>query len=309
MPPHILIADPDEAFGLMLKQVLELNGSYSAEHVSSGSLALASIGSRRPDLVIIDMMLADIALATLIGAIRESVPQSRFMLIPLDGAHPADNTAIGDNGTLSKPFFIGDLAEQIAAALGTEVKPLVTMPPPQAVTPAPLPPSEVVNASPLPLPPSDSPPSRPPLHRLAQTAKPVAARPVDAPLDGVLASLAAETRAEAIFVVANGAVVEQRSDLTDARVERLLERLNTCRKAIGDLAALWGERGGFARLQLESERLLLATHDLDAASYLLVVCRSDVPLGALRLNMRSAANRLTGMLRERAALATSPNPK
>ncbi len=40
MAHHILIADPDEAFGLMLKQTLELSEAYSAEHVTSGRITL-----------------------------------------------------------------------------------------------------------------------------------------------------------------------------------------------------------------------------------------------------------------------------
>jgi len=128
MQPRILIADPDDAFGLMLKQVLELNGDYTADHVSTAERALAAAQKQSPDLLIADMSIVDVP--SLVASIRQTAPQMRVMLIPLGDALPAEMHALGVQGILTKPFFIGDLGEQIASVLGIEVKPLVELPPP-----------------------------------------------------------------------------------------------------------------------------------------------------------------------------------
>ncbi len=128
MLPRILIADPDEAFGLMLKQVLELNGDYSAEHASTSAAAVAAAQKQSPDLLIADMAIADVS--TLVASIRHASPQTRVMLIPLGDALPNNAQSLDVQGTLTKPFFIGDLGEQIANVLGIPVRPLVELPPP-----------------------------------------------------------------------------------------------------------------------------------------------------------------------------------
>jgi predicted regulator of Ras-like GTPase activity (Roadblock/LC7/MglB family) len=122
-------------------------------------------------------------------------------------------------------------------------------------------------------------------------------------------ALAVEIRAEAVFLFRNGAVLAQRSEFSGARLERLVERVVSWRQAATDLAVLLGERGGFQRRQLEGERMLLVTYDIDPATFLLALCRSDVPLGTLRLHVRSAADRIARILPQQTSLATSPNTK
>src|SRR5262249_11096739 len=125
MPVRILIADPDESFGLMLKQVLELNGEYVADALTTGAATLASAQKRKPDLVIVDAALADMSAASLVASLQLVRPGIALMLIPLGNALPEEFQRLGVRGILTKPFFAGNLGKYIADVLGTESKPHV----------------------------------------------------------------------------------------------------------------------------------------------------------------------------------------
>ena len=123
MPPRIIVADPDQGFGLMLTQMLEMDSAYVADYASNGSYALHLAREKNPQLVIIDAALADMTPPALIRALRQQSPGVRIMLIPLDGKPPSDYGELNLQGTLPKPFFAGDLAACIARALNTVTGP------------------------------------------------------------------------------------------------------------------------------------------------------------------------------------------
>jgi DNA-binding NarL/FixJ family response regulator/predicted regulator of Ras-like GTPase activity (Roadblock/LC7/MglB family) len=128
MPVRILIADPDESFGVMLKQILELNDEYVADAHTSGSATLASAHKRKPDLLIVDAALADMSAAALIASMQLIRPGISIMLIPLGNTLPDEFQRLGVQGILTKPFFVGNLGKNIADVLGTETRTLVNLP-------------------------------------------------------------------------------------------------------------------------------------------------------------------------------------
>src|SRR4051812_20752958 len=128
MPVRMLIADPDESFGLMLKQILELNGEYVADAFTTGSATLASAHKRKPDLLIVDAALADMSAAALIASMQLIRPGISILLIPLGNTLPDEFQRLGVQAILTKPFFVGNLGKVIAGVLGTETRTLVDLP-------------------------------------------------------------------------------------------------------------------------------------------------------------------------------------
>ena len=289
MPPRILIADPDQAFGLMLKQMLELNGDYQAEHVSTGALALASVRKHIPDLAIIDMAIRDVPPPLLISSIQQWAPQARVMLIPVGETVPDDIRTLPVQGILRKPFFIGDLGRQIARALGTHTKPLVHLPPPLEQADSQHKPRirQIVQT---PARPPAEPPGRSNSKQVGITQPP---RAQDSALDEVLLALARELHADAVLVLRQGALLAQHGDFDGTRLDKIVERLLLWRTAADELMSVLGERAHFQRALLEGARYCLYTYYLNETLCLLTLCRSDLPLGTARLALRAAADRIT----------------
>jgi CheY-like chemotaxis protein len=125
VPPRIIVADPDQGFGLMLAQLLETDRAFVADYVSSGSQALTLARDKHPQLVIIDAALGDMTPPALIRALRQMWPALRIMVIPFTNSLPQEYAELNLQGTLPKPFFAGDLGMWIGRALEAEVTPTV----------------------------------------------------------------------------------------------------------------------------------------------------------------------------------------
>jgi CheY-like chemotaxis protein len=122
VPARILIADPDESFGLMLKQILELSDEYTADAAQTGARALELAQKRRPDLAIVDAALADMSPAALITSLQLILPGVPIMLIPMGTTLPDEYRQMGVRTILTKPFFVGDLARNLEETLGAGAK-------------------------------------------------------------------------------------------------------------------------------------------------------------------------------------------
>lgn len=320
MPHQILIVDPDEAFGQMLVQMLSLSGDYDARSVSTSADALSAVQSAAPDLAIIDLSLSDQPPLSLIDALRQQSPSLRLMLIPLGDSLPAEYGEIAVQGVLTKPFFIGDLGEMLTKALGTETRALVDLPPPptrkgddgpakprvrqiikkladdapEKKSPAEPVPSLVPTTA---RPPAAATPDTPRARRAAPL--PVApATDSNAALDRVLSGLATEVRAEALLVMRDGILAAQRSSLPPQRIVSLTEMVGRWLALANEMATLAGEPyGHFRQLHFEGDRYHV--YALDAANGVVVVmlCRSDVPLGTVRLAFKTAVGDIVKLVR------------
>jgi CheY-like chemotaxis protein/predicted regulator of Ras-like GTPase activity (Roadblock/LC7/MglB family) len=114
---HLLVVDPNVAFGTLLRDELVRLG-HRVDVCSSGTTALSLAASDPPDLALLDMGLASpnaLVLGERLRGLRRDV---RLMLIPLMGEAPAlTANAPAIQGVLPKPFFLPELADRIGAAM------------------------------------------------------------------------------------------------------------------------------------------------------------------------------------------------
>jgi len=115
---EILIVDNNASFALMLHDSIKRETEHEVSICTSAGEAQESLSAASYDLAIVDMGLEDEDPVSLIRAMRESQKSLRVMAIPLMGKDLSDDVAsLGIQGVLTKPFFIGDLADTIEAAL------------------------------------------------------------------------------------------------------------------------------------------------------------------------------------------------
>jgi CheY-like chemotaxis protein len=268
MAARILVVDRNEAFSMMLQEMLETDGGYQVETTHRGSEALDRLRQTDYDLTIVDVDLdpADIGYRELIQAIRQIRATMRVMLIPLMGEDlPVEARRFDIQGTLSKPFFADDLLPNIQDALFRQVKPLPPPPPP-------------------------------PTH--ASTAPRKAVEPISG-VQSILSDLARETQADAVLLISSFAgetsVVAHISTLGDTQLETLAGlSLDTIRAARATACFLGQPDEPFEHNMFESETLRLYIMALSGNYYLLLVTPVSTPLGTIRHNLRRARRDLLG---------------
>lgn len=112
--------DPDIAF--ILGQALGRDPDIEARHAGCGSAALKVLEDSwwRPDCILVDYKLPDITGATVLAQIRdlpdfEDVPSIFITANP--AATIGARSALGSLGTISKPFSVVTLVDEIRALL------------------------------------------------------------------------------------------------------------------------------------------------------------------------------------------------
>jgi predicted regulator of Ras-like GTPase activity (Roadblock/LC7/MglB family) len=254
-------------------------------------------------MVIVDMGLSDVRPITLVKAIREAKPAMRLVLIPLFGQQiPPELQALKIQGILPKPFFVGDLPQIVAKAMGTES------------TAPPAPESKVAVASR-----HGPPPAREAQPAPAAGRQPVAreeAGPTAAVAPGVetpvyspetvaklqakepqivqlLKSLNREIRAESIIVTLGPHLIASAGLLNRAQSANLAALVAASTEAAARLAAFLGEPDArFEQSLHEGAEYRLYSLSLSEGLVLSLALSSDVPLGTLRYRARQAAEEL-----------------
>lgn len=106
-PLHILVVD-DEANNRKLLETLLLAEKHQVHCVASGDAALQSLGERKPDLVLLDLMMPGLDGFEVLQRIRAN-PLTRSLAVIMvtaldDAASQARLTAAGINEILLKPI-------------------------------------------------------------------------------------------------------------------------------------------------------------------------------------------------------------
>ena len=119
--PFVLVVDDEEHITEMLAMGLGFNG-FEVERASTGRGALASIEARRPDLVILDVMLPDLdgfevarRLGQADGAGR-NIPVI-FLTARDSTRDKVEGLRLGSDDYVTKPFSIEELVERVKAVL------------------------------------------------------------------------------------------------------------------------------------------------------------------------------------------------
>lgn len=118
MAKYILVASPDTSFGEILRTGLQDEGGYSVQLAANGAEVLASIGNLSFDGAIIDSLISDLPLPSLVDAIRLKHPYVKVLVIP--PTDPFSSLTLEDCGAdsfINKPVFIPDLLEIIRGLL------------------------------------------------------------------------------------------------------------------------------------------------------------------------------------------------
>jgi CheY-like chemotaxis protein len=116
---RILVVDdiPDNCF--LLQTVLESEG-YEVEVANNGRVALESIASHPPDLVLLDVMMPEMNGFEVTRCLRQnsSLPFIPILLVTgYSEPTPADGFDVGADGFIRKPIDFDDLLHQIRIIL------------------------------------------------------------------------------------------------------------------------------------------------------------------------------------------------
>lgn len=118
---YVLVVDDEDHITELLAMGLGVAG-FEVERESSGRGALESIGRRRPDLVVLDVMLPDLDGFELARRLRRAEGAGAHVPIIFLTARDAtedkiEGLRLGSDDYVTKPFSIGELTERVRAVL------------------------------------------------------------------------------------------------------------------------------------------------------------------------------------------------
>jgi DNA-binding response OmpR family regulator len=117
-PPHVLVVDDDPIVRDVLLRYLARDG-FSTEAAADGESALAAFEARRPDLIVLDLMLPRVDGFEVFRRIRESDPESAVLMLTARGRE-TDRLVGLDSGAddyVSKPFSPREIVARAKAIL------------------------------------------------------------------------------------------------------------------------------------------------------------------------------------------------
>jgi two-component system OmpR family response regulator len=119
--PRVLVVDDEEHISEMVAMGLGYNG-FEVERAASGRAALAAAETRRPDLIVLDVMLPDLDGFEVTRRLRQVEGAGRR--VPIIFLTARDTTAdkieglrLGSDDYVTKPFSIEELIERVKAVL------------------------------------------------------------------------------------------------------------------------------------------------------------------------------------------------
>jgi DNA-binding response OmpR family regulator len=116
----ILVLDDDPDLLEMMSYLLSDSG-YAVETLSGGETVFQSIEAFQPDLVLMDVMLADMDGRKICAAIKENAETSGLPVILISGTHDLAASLQqpgAPNDFVAKPFDIDHLLRRIRIQLG-----------------------------------------------------------------------------------------------------------------------------------------------------------------------------------------------
>jgi len=288
-----LIVDSDEAFATILKEGIEMGGTYQADIVTTALEARNVAARGQLAMAIVDLGLEADDPLELLQALRERHPDLRLMIIPTNGL-PDAALDLGIQGTLSKPFFMPEIPAQIESALSRAVGVAPIESEPEAVTVEAL---DTVRPPEIPVPaavaepaPEEAPPT-PPAELMAQLAR------ESNRLADHLRYLARELNADAVLLTYGAELVAYAGQFGRTEAERLAQVVSESWQASARVAAALGrEKVRFEQSLHEGEDYLLYSLATANEIVLSVALRADRPLGMIRYNAKQTAQELTPLL-------------
>ena len=117
---HVLVVDDEEFVRLLVAEILERNG-YRVEMASDGTTALTLMQARRPDLVILDLMMPGLTGWAVLERMRRAGDMPPVVILTAHGSYEAFTRVVreGVAGYISKPFSLEELLVTCARALSS----------------------------------------------------------------------------------------------------------------------------------------------------------------------------------------------
>ena len=119
--PYVLVVDDEEHISEMVAMGLGFNG-FEVDRAASGRGALDAIAKRRPDLVVLDVMLRDLDGFEVARRLRQA--EGAGTRVPVIFLTARDTTSdkveglrLGSDDYVTKPFSIEELIERVKAVL------------------------------------------------------------------------------------------------------------------------------------------------------------------------------------------------
>src|SRR5580700_9534635 len=119
--PRVLVVDDEEHITELVAMALGYNG-FECERVASGRAALEAIEHRKPDLIVLDVMLPDLDGFEVARRLRTN--EGAGTRVPIIFLTARDTTAdkvqglrLGSDDYVTKPFSIEELIERVKAVL------------------------------------------------------------------------------------------------------------------------------------------------------------------------------------------------
>jgi len=119
--PRVLVVDDEEHITELVAMGLSYNG-FDVERVGSGRAALAAVEQKRPDLIVLDVMLPDLDGFEVARRLRQT--EGAGTRVPVIFLTARDTTQdkveglrLGSDDYVTKPFSIEELIERVKAVL------------------------------------------------------------------------------------------------------------------------------------------------------------------------------------------------
>lgn len=120
---RVLIVEDEPSIALSLEFLMKQQG-YGVTVLQSGEAALETIGTERPDLVLLDVMLPGVSGFEVCQAIRERPEWGGLKVVMLTAkgreVDVQKGRALGADGYITKPFGIQEVVETVRALLPAE---------------------------------------------------------------------------------------------------------------------------------------------------------------------------------------------
>ncbi|MDQ3939762.1 MAG: response regulator [Actinomycetota bacterium] len=120
MPKVILIVEDEEAVRELEKFILEQQG-YDVMEARDGLEGLTKAEFRRPDLILLDLMMPDVSGGRMFDEMRRHPATQGIPIVVVTGkpdAHQIFDEQIGPDNVIMKPFEADTLLARIAAHVG-----------------------------------------------------------------------------------------------------------------------------------------------------------------------------------------------
>ncbi len=120
---EILVVEDEDNIAIALNYLLSREG-YSQTRIATGAGAVEMIRTRKPDLVLLDVMLPEVSGYEICQSVRADpdCADVRILMMTARGSamERRKGLAMGADGFISKPFELKELREQVRRILAAE---------------------------------------------------------------------------------------------------------------------------------------------------------------------------------------------